>query len=662
MLTTLKYQSFKSKYPSQLFIYPNWLLARAKFIFFTLLIIFNGANARDTIRVLDLRYLNQIDLHNHSQVKQLWDIMHATATLQGIVNRNKPQLYIRYIINPSGICVDDYWWNKYRQKGEWLYGHDTLECNLDNIFQSFRHQINGLVVYDSNIASTSNVASTIAGVENLIAIRYDPSPESLYSKLVNLGYVVRQRLVHHDGSPLFTGKGFIPGINIMSTGSTKADPYIWMAEKYLNTGRCNSRYAAYYIDQYWRQEPWRCVSNHHQLTNHDFFVSKKAFFFDLSPWGDEPATDMATQKDTLDVWILKSLLLKAYKQNQGKHFCYIGGFPSWAFKYTRHAGGIHEDVETEWEFSRLISSFNAFKDADAIGLGALANASFWQHFPTHKRYQQHWITHDKLRKKGFLTAEGKVDTTRRYMIFYVGDFDASSWVSQMTPTLWDEKQRGKIPLMWCISPVLSERVPMVLHYYRITAKPNDYFAAADNGAGYLLPGMLQEPRPISGLSEGLNSWAKHCKSYYKKWGLTISGFIIDGNAPALNKKGLDCYASFSPNGIVPQKAPLASMHNNMPILQSDWDITQQDTHQACNLILERMKLRPIPFHWFRAILKPPSWYVNIHDELIKRDSKIEWVDAPTFFELLKIWLKEEKNSINNSYLLKSINREKFTMR
>ena len=56
--------------------------------------------------------------------------------------------------------------------------------------------------------------------------------------------------------------------------------------------------------------------------------------------------------------------------------CYIGGFPSWAFKYTQHAGGMHGDVATEWEFSKLIGAYNAFKDADAIGYGALANASF----------------------------------------------------------------------------------------------------------------------------------------------------------------------------------------------------------------------------------------------------------------------------------------------
>ena len=97
------------------------------------------------------------------------------------------------------------------------------------------------------------------------------------------------------------------------------------------------------------------------MTNHDFFVSKKAFFFDLSPWGDRPATDDPTQKEGLDLQILETFLQEAYKQNKGEKFCYIGGFPSWIYKYTQHAGGKHEDVATEWEFSRIISAYNAFR-------------------------------------------------------------------------------------------------------------------------------------------------------------------------------------------------------------------------------------------------------------------------------------------------------------
>jgi hypothetical protein len=334
--------------------------------------------------------------------------------------------------------------------------------------------------------------------------------------------------------------------------------------------------------------------------------------------------------------------LLAYQRNgNGNQFTYLGGFPPWAYKYTKHAGGRHEDVETEWEYSRVISAYNAFKDADAIGFGALANASFWQHYPLKKIYKQDWVTRDDLKKKGYLDADGKLQLKdKNYYIFYVGDYDASSWLSQTTPDIWDSPDRGKVPLMWSISPVLAQRVPMAMEYRRETATPNDYFAAADNGSGYLMPGMLQTPRAISGLPDAVDQWVKHNAPYYKQWDLSITGFVIDGLAPAMNSRGLDAYAKFSPNGIVPQKVPLTSLHGNMPVLRAGEDVNQDDPAEAARIIVSQIHKRNIPFHWFRNILKVPSWHVKVVAEVKKLDPKAELLDAPTFFELYRTYLKE----------------------
>ena len=603
------------------------------------------------ITVLDMRYTLSGDFSKQQDIVEVWDHMHSISTLQGIVNRESPHLYIRYI-EYNGVCIDDYWWNLYRKPGEWLAGRDTLVLsNIVDAITYYKDKIKGVVVYDPNVASTSNVASSIAGIEDLIAIRFDLSPGSLYSQVVLAGpkLPVKVRLINEDGTPKFTGKGNLPDTQLASSGSIKNDPYLWFIEKYMKQGRCNSEYGANYIDQTWRKNPKAInIPNHHTLSNHDFFVSKKAYFFDLSPWGDEPATDDSTQILGTDLSTLKAFLLLAYEQNKGKKMCYIGGFPSWAFKYTKHANGKHEDVPTEWEYSKVISAYNAFMDADAIGLGALANASFWQHFPLKKVYKQSWVTETELKHRGYLNKKGEVDFKGRdFFVFYVGDYDSAPWVSQTTPSIWDDPKRGEVPLMWSVSPVLQERVPMALHYQRMTATKNDYFAAADNGAGYLNPGMLQEPREISGLPSGLDTWAEHCKKYYKIWDITITGFVIDGYAPGLNKDGLDCYESFSPNGIVPQKSDISRLHGNMPILRSVWDIQEDDTKQAVANIVAQVKKRPmIQFHWFRSILKTPTWYVNVVNELKAQNPKIELLDAPTFFELYRIYLEQNTNAAN----------------
>lgn len=617
-------------------------------LFALVLSLFTGCNNKsaNTIAYIDFSDFWDYSATNSNQMVQMWDQLHTTATLQGVVNRHSPKIYINYVKNEM-MEADRFWWNYYRQEGRWLADRDTITySNVVSLVEAFSDKIDGAVVYDSNIPSTSCVASAVAGVENLVAVRYDTSKGSLYDQIIVNGpkLEVKVWLVNSDGTSLFTGKGTIPQTSRESSGSLKNDPYIWFIENYMKKDKCSGEYGAYYLDQYWRQNPSAAPMNAHCLTNHDFFVSRKAFFFDLSPWADEAATDEPTQKIGTDFNTLIEMLKEAYRLNKGEKMCHIGGFPAWAYKYTQHAEGSHQDVATEWEFSRIISAYNAFKDADAIGYGAMANASFWQHFPTKQSYPQKWVTTEELTESGYLDANGKVNFNgRKFMIFYVGDYDASSWITSVLPHLWSDKVRGSLPLMWCISPILERRAPMVLDYLRATASENDYFAAADNGAGYLMPGMLQEPRELSALPDGLEAWANHCRPFYEKWGLTISGFVIDGHAPALTDKGLECYASFSPNGIVPQKTPRTRLFGNMPILRSGWDLVQ-GPEQSAALIVDDIHKSPIPFAWYRDILKSPSWHKQIMDNIAKLDPNIELLDAPTFFELYRRWLKENPDA------------------
>ena len=114
----------------------------------------------------------------------------------------------------------------------------------------------------------------------------------------------------------------------------------------------------------------------------------------------------------------------------------------------------------------------------------------------------------------------------------------------------------------------------------------------------------------------------------------------------MNKEGLDCYASFSPNGIVPQKVVTASLHGNMPIIRADLDINDDDPKVAAARIVKRVKERSaLPFHWFRNILKQPTWYCEVMDEVKSQDENIVLLDAPAFFELLRIYLKEHDSAI-----------------
>ena len=42
-------------------------------------------------------------------------------------------------------------------------------------------------------------------------------------------------------------------------------------------------------DAAWLKAPRKSIFWNHTLTNHDYFVAKRSFLFDLCPGGDEPA-------------------------------------------------------------------------------------------------------------------------------------------------------------------------------------------------------------------------------------------------------------------------------------------------------------------------------------------------------------------------------------
>lgn len=599
-------------------------------------------NTPEPIVHFDLRPTLKNDMNDPVQVRQAWDLCHAAATLQGVVNRKAPRLYLRYV-QAYNMDIDEYWWKKNSEPGAWMAGREVRNItDIAELVQHFRKDIRGVVVYDERVAATSNLASTLAGVRDLIAVRFDPRPDSLYSKLVAGGpkLPVAEKLMAPDGGPLFTGQGTIPGTEVRSTGSAKCDAYLWLKHHYLDNGKVDPCFAGYYIDAYWLTKPLKSIPNHHTLTNHDYFVAKRGWFFDLNIWEDEATVDDPGQKPGSDLRALEALMRSAYQLGGKDRLIHVGGFTPWFAKYTTTgAGSKHGDVATEWQTSQLLSAYNAFVDADACGLGAMANASFHMHFPLKDKYPQKWVTRDELRQRGYLKADGTVDfRDREFIVLYVGDYDACAWIYQALPTLWDHPQRGKVPLMWCLTPVAERRVPMAMDYVRRTASPADYFAAADNGAGYLNPGMLQEPRGMSGLPEALDLWAAHCKPYYQRWDIGITGFVIDGNGPGLNKKGLDCYASFSPRGIVPQKVPATLLHGTMPVIRASYDLNH-DPPQSAEVIRDRIRVRTVPFHWFRAILRGPDWYVSLHQKLAEIDPKITWLDAPTFFELYRVYLE-----------------------
>ncbi len=593
-----------------------------------------GVRAVEPIHVLDLSYLNKKNLNNADQMQEAWDTLHLAASLQGIVNRKGPRLFIRFMPDP-----DDFWFDYCTNESGWLVNRQLVrhegEAGLLELIGVYGKEFKGVVSYPDTPYASSNVASTIAGVESRLALRRDEQDNSLYRKVMALPDCPQDEF-------RLTAERMIPKGG--STGSPKNDAIRWAMEQYLDTDKCSPDFMAYYIDMYYLTDPGAGGRfSNSTLSNHDFYIANGAFFFDLGVWGDEIVFDDPKQPRGIDRETLLMLLKRQHRRANGKTFV-IGGFPPWAWKYAdrlhRHNSpdGRRHPVATEWEYCRLISSFNGMKDADALDMSGMANASFYRFFPLQDKYLQPAPapTEKELVEAGYLDAEGKV-TDHIYMTWYMGDYDSAAWLNLFAPRWWRDPMHGKTMCSWAFDPSLAIRAPHAVHYVRTKAAPTDYFMAGDNGYGYLAPTQLSAPRMDPEIPDGWGAWSALCRKAFEQFDIGITGFIIDPGANPRIRRVAEEYAKFSREGFVymdNQFAGEVRTQDGVPYVRMYKDIYGEPEAAANELAKDFQPEKGAKFMIVRSILKSPSWHEETGRRLTELTNGRVVIVNPRLFFLL----------------------------
>jgi hypothetical protein len=422
---------------------------------------------------------------------------------------------------------------------------------------------------------------------------------------------------------------------------------MWLKEKYLDTGLCNKEIMGYFVDAYWIKNPVTAVYNTH-LANLDYLISKKAFIFDLSPWADEPPNDDPGQVVGTDLKVLKSILLSANKQVNNQKLISVAGMVPWMFKYCTGFGNLkskHEPVPSEWKFTEIISAYNGYLDAD-IGLSDLANGSIFCLMP----FEEKFLPNKPVKKQEL--------KTKTYIMYNMGDYDAGSWISLAAASIWDDPGRGEIPICWGFDPDLVVRVPQTFKYFYETRSQNDYIIFGIGGAGYLNPSRLVPPRIYSDLPSGLDAWVKHNKKYCDKFGLSITGFLIEGNAAPMKLEVEKVLPLFVPDGVVSNE-PFPGENPKLlsgitPMIKCagyiDWTevgapAAIEKKAKAIYANLPNIESTGEPeFLAFRCILTKPSLLINLTNKLkeLYPYAEYEVVDPYTFFELMKQKIRDNQ--------------------
>lgn len=364
------------------------------------------------------------------------------------------------------------------------------------------------------------------------------------------------------------------------------------------------------------------------LPNADYYIANKAFFFDLSPDKTSIPNDDRDQALGTDYNTLIELLA-AQNARVGENIFTVGGFVPWFLKYTNHADPAAKlsPVEAEWLYADLVSLYNGQKDADAYGLTGLSNASVFRQVPLADAYVQN---NDKGNNGKTLVRD------KKYVTFFMGDFDAGAWTSSALPILWDDPKRGELPLAWSFVPNTSERVPHMYNYLYETMGENDYFVAGDNGAGYLNPMMLMEENRPDGLQDFLHVWENYNIELFNKFDLDITGFLISGNSRSTPLRVQEAYSRISPMGVGNNAGFDRKIVNNTPFAPvTDMGLFRSDTEQFGKDLARALKRNQ--FLNIRVILTKPSDIVAAVQYVRTNNPELDFevVDPYTYFRLYK---------------------------
>ena len=90
---------------------------------------------------------------------------------------------------------------------------------------------------------------------------------------------------------------------------------------------------------------------------------------------------------------------------------------------------------------------------------------------------------DKVRKFTRVQPKNKV-----YLTLTFGEGDNVQYCQRHMRDLWDDPRRGEAPVNWTVSPLLADIGPSILSHYQRTATKNDLLICGPSGAGYTYPG------------------------------------------------------------------------------------------------------------------------------------------------------------------------------
>lgn len=462
------------------------------------------------------------DLHGDDQA--------LLATLQGVVNRREPRLYFIFGDDPSDPA--------------WL---DTLGLPTRryddpmSLLAKYRKEIRGAIVYDPDVPDTINIATTLAGLENAVIASPDqavahklPIVRDLRGQFTDDRVATYRWQVEHlfprctqrilTGIPP-TRSAAVPGVEWREVAreteevrdGSNHDTYELDLTAELGGEGVYLRFQDAFGNDGWGSSVKHVtvLADGQQIADFDAnSAGETPFMFDadgsaIAPEGHrfvdggsywiyrfEPPAGTTSLVARVEMWNQYLVTATDQAPTRVEAFPYFRDYivGTKAMVFWLAPDGAEGEVMTEifgtvapttaylgWFSGAVAGEHGGVGRASEQGLEVLAadfymNGTVFSGAPARISTKPPNRTLPALRNKVYLT-------------FTVGEGDNIQYCQHRMRAIWDNADRGAVPLNWTISPLLRDIGPVIYSYYQRTATPNDLLIAGPSGAGYTYPGL-----------------------------------------------------------------------------------------------------------------------------------------------------------------------------
>jgi len=147
-----------------------------------------------------------------------------------------------------------------------------------------------------------------------------------------------------------------------------------------------------------------------------------------------------------------------------------------------------------------------------------------------------------------------------YVAFILSDGDNLQYVEHLMRKLWNNPDRGSVPMGWTVSPAMVDAMPGALNFYHQSSTTNDNLISGPSGYGYAYPNNFPNQNV-------LNQFVAKTEEYNKKAGFRVTT-IWNTITGGINQNVGESFATNAPSllGLTAQNTggPLTIYKQSLP--------------------------------------------------------------------------------------------------